>query len=135
MEIVPIKKCDAYAFAEKMQNYPIKFHKPLLALACAEWDVTIGVAVLTLPQSWAHNDGWTIEVQTFADTADVDKVLTVAAWKAARAIGYSRMIGLDERMTYADGYVPHKPLPKPIRQMQMGRKVRWDSAMGGRANG
>lgn len=131
LEITPIMKREAYTLIERWERYNVQFNRPLFALACSDGAEIVGVAVTGLPAAFAFNDGWTTELQIFAKTKEAERALTGAAWRAARAIGYRRMVSMDENMVYAEEYTQMCRRPDVSMPGKQGRKMHWDSAMRG----
>lgn len=94
VNLVPITITDAAAFVGQHHRH----HKPpqggLFAVACAEADVVVGVAVVGRPVARMANDGWTAEVTRLCTTGEKNacSMLYAAAWRACRALGYRKLI-------------------------------------------
>jgi hypothetical protein len=92
--IVPITIADAREFIVQHHRH----HKPpqsgLFACACAIGDVVNGVAIVGRPSSRLLQDGWTCEVTRLATdgTRNACSILYSACWRAARALGYRKII-------------------------------------------
>lgn len=99
LAIVPVTHAEANAFVAKHHRH----HKPTLghkfSLAVAEGDDIVGVAIVGRPVARHLDDGWTLEVnRTCTDGAkNANSMLYGAAWRAARALGYRKLI------TYTQG--------------------------------
>jgi hypothetical protein len=94
LELVPISIAEANAFIREHHRH----HKPhafyTFAVAVAEDDVIKGVAVVGNPTARALADVWTAEVTRVATdgTKNACSMLYGACWRAARALGYRRLI-------------------------------------------
>jgi hypothetical protein len=95
MQIVPISFADACAFVAEHHRH----HKPPIghkfSIGCASEDQLVGVAIVGRPVSRVlAADGMTLEVNRTATdgTPNANSMLYGAAWQAAKALGYSRLI-------------------------------------------
>jgi hypothetical protein len=64
------------------------------ALGAAMGDALVGVAIVGRPVNRHMDDGWTLEARRVCTTGErnVCSFLYGAAWRAARALGYRRLI-------------------------------------------
>jgi hypothetical protein len=94
LEIVPISIKDANRFVANHHRHHPKAHSHLFAVACAEGDRIVGVAVVGLPVARMLVDGFTAEVvRCSTDGArNACSMLYRAAWRACRALGYRRLV-------------------------------------------
>jgi hypothetical protein len=92
--LVPVSFRDAAAFVDMWHrhNKPPVGHKFSIGAAVAER--LVGVAMVGRPVARHFDDGLTLEVtRTATDgTANVNSMLYGAAWRAAKAMGYGRLI-------------------------------------------
>lgn len=94
LAIVPCTLRDASAFVAQYHRH----HSPpvggLFALACAEGERVCGVAIVGRPSARLLDDHWTAEVTRLATdgTRNACSILYSAAWRAARALGWRRLI-------------------------------------------
>ncbi len=94
MEIVPIEFDEAKAFVKRWHRH----HKPptghKYSIGCAVDGVIVGVVMVGRPVARRLQDGWTLEVNRLATdgTKNACSMLYAAAWRAARAMGYRRLI-------------------------------------------
>ena len=94
MEITPITLEEANAFVAKLHRH----HKPVpgckFAVAVSEGDVVVGVALVGRPVARFLDDGWTLEVNRCCTdgTKNACSMLYGTSWKAAKALGYKRLI-------------------------------------------
>lgn len=94
LEITPIAFDEANAFvsAHHRHHKPVTGHK--FSIAVSDRDIVRGVAMVGRPVSRHLDDGWTLEVNRCCTdgTANACSMLYGAAWRAAKAIGYRRLI-------------------------------------------
>jgi L-amino acid N-acyltransferase YncA len=95
LQLVPISLKEANAFVERHHRH----HGPLglgalFAVACAEAGVVVGVAVIGRPAARYVWDGYTLEVRRLCTVGhrNACSMLYAAAWRAARALGYRRLV-------------------------------------------
>lgn len=93
MTVTPIDLAEANAFVSTHHRH----HKPVVgykfAIAVSD-DAVRGVAIVGRPVSRHLDDGWTLEVnRCCTDGArNACSMLYASAWKAAKALGYRRLI-------------------------------------------
>ena len=94
MEITPITFEEANAFVAKFHRH----HKPMqgckFCVAVSEEDKVVGVAIVGRPVARLLDNGWTLEVNRCCTdgTKNACSMLYSSAWKAAKALGYKRLI-------------------------------------------
>ncbi len=95
LTLVPINLDEAQEFIRKYHRH----HKPSVgakfSVAVADDDGQVrGVAMVGRPVSRMLNDGWTLEVTRVATDGapNACSMLYGAAWRAARAMGYKRLV-------------------------------------------
>lgn len=94
MTVVPCTIQDAIEYVRQHHRH----HRPplsgLFAVACAKDGVICGVAIVGRPVARMLQDGWTAEVTRLATdgTKNACSILYAACWRAARALGYRRLI-------------------------------------------
>jgi hypothetical protein len=94
MEITPINLEEANAFVTKFHRH----HKPVLgykfAVAVSDERSVVGVAIVGRPVARMLDDGWTLEVNRCCTDGSKNacSMLYGAAWRAAKALGYRRLI-------------------------------------------
>ena len=92
--LVPIKQKDAKSFVAKHHRH----HKPPLGsifqIACSVGGEIVGVIIVGRPVARLLDDGWTVEVTRCCTNGhrNACSKLYSAAWRAARALGYKRLI-------------------------------------------
>ncbi len=95
LRLVPVTLKDANHFVEAWHrhNQPVIGHKFSIGVADAD-DVLRGVAIVGRPVARHFDDGMTLEVnRTCTDgTKNANSMLYGAAWRAAKALGYRRLI-------------------------------------------
>ena len=94
MILQPVTFREACAFIDALHRH----HEPpagcLFCLGVSEGGQVVGVAIVGRPVSRMLQDGWTAEVTRLATdgTKNACSKLYGAAWRAARAIGYRRLV-------------------------------------------
>ena len=94
MQITPITFEEANAFVAKFHRH----HKPMqgckFCVAVSEKDKVVGVAIVGRPVARLLDNGWTLEVNRCCTdgTKNACSMLYSSAWKAAKALGYKRLI-------------------------------------------
>lgn len=94
LQIVPISFLEAKKFIKQYHRH----HKPPLghkfSIGCANNKTIVGVAVIGRPIARMLDDGWTLEVTRLCTdgTKNACSMLYAAAWRAARALGYKKII-------------------------------------------
>jgi hypothetical protein len=95
LTIVPCDFDEAVAFVARHHRHhkPPVGHKFSIAVA-DEAEVIRGVAIVGRPVARMLQDGWTLEVTRLATDgcANACSCLYAACWRAARAIGYRRLV-------------------------------------------
>lgn len=96
LHIVPCSITDARAYVTAHhRHHPAPLSgRFALGVAVDGADVLCGVAIVGRPVSRMLDDGWTLEVTRVATdgTPNACSILYAAAWRAARAIGYRRLV-------------------------------------------
>lgn len=94
LELVPISLKEANAFVEKYHRH----HKPVVghkfSVAASNGEKIVGVAIVGRPVARYLDDGWTLEVNRLCTdgTKNACSFLYSAAWRAARNMGYKKLI-------------------------------------------
>jgi len=112
MNLQPITLREANQFIAEHHRHHLPPQGAKFAVAVAEGDDIVGVATVGRPVSRILDDGWTLEVTrvcTINGYKNAASKLYAAAWRAARAMGYKRVISYilkDEKGTslIAAGY-------------------------------
>jgi hypothetical protein len=94
IEIVPLDLREANALVEQWHRHhrPVVGHK--FSLGAAVDGQVVGAAIVGRPTGRRMDDGWTLEVTRCVTdgTPNACSALYSAAWRAARAMGYRRVI-------------------------------------------
>ena len=94
LDIVPVSLKEANAFVVQHHRHhgPVVGHK--FSIGCTDGDRIVGVAIVGRPVSRYMDDGLTLEVNRLATdgTRNACSMLYAAAWRAARAMGYKKLI-------------------------------------------
>jgi hypothetical protein len=94
MEVVPISFEDACAFVKTHHRHhkPPQGHK--FSIACFDGEKIIGVVIVGRPVSRWLDNGLTLEVTRLCSdgSRNVCSMLYASAWRAARAMGYKKLI-------------------------------------------
>lgn len=94
LRIVPINFRDACDFVRAWHRHhaPPRGHK--FSVGVADEDLLVGVAIVGRPVSRHLDDGTTLEVTRSATdgTKNANSMLYGASWRAAKALGYARLI-------------------------------------------
>jgi hypothetical protein len=94
LHIVPVRFKDAREFVRTHHRHhtPSVGHK--FSIGVAQGHELVGVAIVGRPVARHYDDGHTLEVtRTCTDgTANANSMLYGAAWRAAKALGYDRLI-------------------------------------------
>lgn len=92
--LVPISLSEANEFVEKHHRHHGKVAGHKFSIAVAEKEEIVGVAIVGRPVSRFLDDGWTLEVNRLCTigTKNACSMLYAAAWRAARAMGYKKLI-------------------------------------------
>lgn len=94
--IVPITKAEAQEYVENYHRHLGKVSTSIFVIGCAveETNTICGVAMVGMPVARMINDGWTLEVNRCCTdgTRNATSMLYAACWRAARAMGYKRLI-------------------------------------------
>lgn len=94
LSLVPVTLSDACAFVAQKHRH----HRPpqggLFAVGAAIGESVVGVAIVGRPVARGNQDGYTCEVTRLASdgTRNVCSMLYRAAWRAAKALGWRRLI-------------------------------------------
>lgn len=94
LAIIPLDLDEANALVAQLHRH----HKPVVghkfSIGVAAGDNVVGAAIVGRPVGRGMDDGWTLEVTRCVTdgTPNACSALYAAAWRAARAIGYRRVI-------------------------------------------
>ena len=94
LDICPVTLKEANAFVEQYHRHhkPVAGHK--FSIGCTDGVKIVGVAIVGRPVSRYLDDGWTLEVNRLCTdgTRNACSILYSAAWRAARAMGYKKLV-------------------------------------------
>lgn len=87
-----LKEANAYVARHHRHHKPVVGHK--FSVGVSEGAKIVGVAIVGRPVSRYLDDGWTLEVTRLCTdgTRNACSMLYAAAWRAARAMGYRKLI-------------------------------------------
>ncbi len=92
--VVPIEFAEAVAFIQQHHRHhkPPQGHK--FSIGCSDGEKIVGVATIGRPVARNADNGWTMELTRLATdgTPNACSILYAAAWRAARAMGYRKLI-------------------------------------------
>lgn len=96
LQIIPITLAEANVFVRSYHRHhgPVTGHMFSIA-ACMDINEVIGCVIVGRPVSRGLDDGWTLEVTrlvTKPNYPNVCSALYGAAWRAARALGYRKLV-------------------------------------------
>ena len=94
LRVTPISVQEAKQFVSEHHRHHIAPLSGLFAVACSEGDTVRGVAIVGRPVARNLQDGYTAEVTRVCTdgTRNACSMLYGACWRAARALGYQRLI-------------------------------------------
>jgi hypothetical protein len=94
LSVVPLALSEANALVETLHRHhaPVVGHK--FSIGAADGEKIVGAAIVGRPVSRHLDDGWTLEVNRCVTdgTRNACSLLYGAAWRAAKAMGYRRLI-------------------------------------------
>lgn len=92
--LVPITFAEANEFVKGHHRHHGKVAGHKFSVAAAKDGVIVGVAIVGRPVSRYLDDGWTLEVNRLCTdgTKNACSFLYAAAWRAARAMGYKKLV-------------------------------------------
>lgn len=94
LTLVPVDFAEANAFVMRHHRHHGRVVGHKVSLAAALGETIVGVAIIGRPVARRIDDGWTLEVNRLCTdgTPNACSFLYAAAWRAARALGYRRLI-------------------------------------------
>lgn len=94
LHIVPVRLKDAQAFVRSHHRHHVPSVGHKFSIGAAIGHELVGVAIVGRPVARHFDDGHTLEVtRTCTDgTKNANSMLYGAAWRAAKALGYDRLI-------------------------------------------
>lgn len=94
MTVVPMALDEANAFVAAHHRHHTRVVGHKFSIAVAEGEQVVGVAIVGRPVARRLDDGWTLEVNRCCTdgTKNACSMLYAGAWRAARAMGYRKLI-------------------------------------------
>jgi hypothetical protein len=94
LELVPLNLGEARAFVDQVHRHHKAPLSGLFAIGAAREGEVVGVVIIGRPVARGNADTWTAEVTRLASDGSKNacSFLYAAAWRAARAMGYRRLI-------------------------------------------
>jgi len=146
LDVVPISFADAAAFVTMRHRHHTPPQGCKFAIGASAGGRLVGVAIVGRPVARGHDDGLTAEVTRLCTdgTRNACSLLYGAAWRAARAMGYRRLItytlpdeggaslrGAGWRLVGARGggnwNTPARPRVDTVAELR-GQKLLWEAA-------
>lgn len=92
--VVPVTLREARAYVDRVHRHHRAPQGGLFAIGAAQDGEIVGVVIVGKPVARMLNDDYTAEVTRLASdgTSNVCSMLYRAAWRAARAMGYRRLV-------------------------------------------
>lgn len=92
--VAPLSRDEANHFVAKWHRHHGPLRGSKFCIGAAKDGCIVGVAMVGRPSSRHLNNGWTLEVTRLATdgTKNACSFLYGAAWRAARALGYERLL-------------------------------------------
>jgi hypothetical protein len=94
LAVVPVSFAEAAAFVDAHHRHHRRPVGHKFSIGVADGDMLVGVAMVGRPVARRLDDGMTLEVnRTCTDgTSNANSMLYGAAWRAAKALGYRKLI-------------------------------------------
>jgi hypothetical protein len=94
LTLCPMTLREARAFVARLHRHHKAPAGGLFAIGAANPDGVVGVVIVGRPVARLADNGWTAEVTRLCSdgTRNCCSLLYAAAWRAARAMGYSKLI-------------------------------------------
>jgi len=94
LQIQPITFDECSIFIKRYHRHHIPPQGWKFGIAVNDGEKVVGVITVGRPVARAFNDGWTLEITRCCTdgTKNACSMLYAAAWRAARAMGYKRII-------------------------------------------
>ena len=121
--LIPVSLAEANAFVAQHHRHhkPVTGHK--FSIGCTADGQLVGVAIVGRPVSRYLDDGQTLEVNRLCTdgTKNACSMLYAAAWRAARAMGYRKMITYILDTETAQAYAPQAGRTPDLRAARRGQ--------------
>lgn len=94
LEVVPMTLREARQYVTENHRHHKAPQGGLFAIGASDGERIVGVAIVGRPVARLADNGWTAEVTRLASdgTPNVPSMLYRACWRAARAMGYRKLI-------------------------------------------
>ena len=94
LTLQPLTLAEAHAFVRQFHRHHAPSVGGKFAIGVNDGTNVVGVVVVGRPVARHFDNGWTAEVTRLATdgTANACSILYAAAWRAARAMGYTRLV-------------------------------------------
>jgi len=94
LEIVPISFAEANVFVQQYHRHHKRVVGTKFCIAAAERGKVEGVVIVGRPVARYLDNGWTLEINRCCTSGHKNacSILYAAAWRAAKAIGYKKLI-------------------------------------------
>jgi hypothetical protein len=92
--VVPMTLREARVYVDREHRHHRAPQGGLFAIGASDGEKVVGVVIVGMPVARMLADGWTVEVTRLASdgSRNVCSMLYRAAWRAARAMGYRRLV-------------------------------------------
>ena len=94
LQLVPVSFADACGFVRMWHRHHVPPAGHKFSVGVADGETLVGVVMVGRPVARAFDDGRTLEVNRSATdgTPNANSMLYAAAWRAASALGYRRLV-------------------------------------------
>ena len=94
LALMPLTLREARAYVDQHHRHHRAPQGGLFAIGATNGNEVVGVAIVGKPVARMLNDGWTVEVTRLCTdgTRNACSLLYGACWRAARALGYRRLV-------------------------------------------
>jgi hypothetical protein len=94
LELQPITFAEAAEYIRQHHRHHLPQHGWKFGVAVNDGEAVVGVITVGRPVARHYDDGWTLEVTRCCTdgTSNACSMLYGAAWRAAKALGYKRLI-------------------------------------------
>lgn len=94
LDLIPLTQREAHAFVLKHHRHHGAPRGDVFRLGAADGGEVVGVVIVGRPVARRLQDGWTLEVTRLCSVGarNVCSFLYGAAWRAARALGWRRLV-------------------------------------------